>query len=482
MNQDAFIGQMGSRADESILVILGSGESSPPGFLLGASRLVVGAGEQDDVFLSGVGVVPSHVRLIYVDGRITVLSAAQEIRIDGVGVDQFPVDLEPLQVLSLSPDTHVAYGPVESAWPPIPPWVHPEQVEASEANAAEASAAEVSPSELAEESFQTIRAAQAASSVLSTRDKVNASARLGFLVLVVASMVVVALVLFDVFWGRKEAVAPQGRAIELSENILDKLLSMDKSAYRSVRLDRRADGAISISGFIDSEEAYRGLSEQVRQQVVNSGGNVRLDALTLERLAALIRDHLVSFPMGYQIEPDDERVSVLIFGVQPDQVIQDRLATELARLGDRIAPRKLEIAFQLQTQDQLVQDISSALARASITRDMQVRFNAIGAQISGVVAAPVEGEARTALNKVVTEFSTRVPMSLDLKVDPKLNFTVVSLTQGGLESSATMMQRGKTQTFRVGESVFNTGELREVKSDGVVIALGRREMFIPIVR
>jgi hypothetical protein len=44
------------------------------------------------------------------------------------------------------------------------------------------------------------------------------------------------------------------------------------------------------------------------------------------------------------------------------------------------------------------------------------------------------------------------------------------------------MLRGKSQTFRVGDSVFGAGELREVTAEGVVIALGRREMFIPILR
>jgi hypothetical protein len=318
--------------------------------------------------------------------------------------------------------------------------------------------------------------------VLSTRDKVNASAKLGFLVLVVASLVVVALVLLDLVWGRREVVEPQGHAIELSENILEKLIRMDKVAYRSVRLDRRGDGAISISGFIDSEDAYRRLSEQVRQQGVNSGGNVRLDALTLDKLSALVRDHLVSYPMGYRIEPQGDAVRVLIFGVQPDVSVRERLTAELSRLSDRIAPRQLQLEFQLEPAEQLLQAVSAALVSGSITRDMQVRIEANGARISGLVAAPVEADARTALNKIVEDFSSRLPLMVDLKVDPKLNFTVVSLTQGGMESSATLMQRGKTQTFRVGESVFNTGELLEVKSDGVVIALGRREMFIPLMR
>jgi hypothetical protein len=142
----------------------------------------------------------------------------------------------------------------------------------------------------------------------------------------------------------------------------------------------------------------------------------------------------------------------------------------------------LQLEFRLETADQLIQEVTNALTSGPITRDMQVRLEASGSRISGLVAAPVEAEARTALNKIVEDFSSRMPLTVDLKVDSKLNFTVVSLTQGGLESSATLMQRGKTQTFRVGESVFNTGELLEVKPDGVVIALGRREMFIPLIR
>jgi hypothetical protein len=123
MIHDAFVTGMSTNPlAETILVILGGQDESPPGFLLAASRLVIGAGEQDDVFLSGVGVVPSHLQVVYVDGRMTVLSAAQEIRVDGVPVNAFPFDWMPLQVLSLSHDTHVSYGVAGSAWPAVPTW------------------------------------------------------------------------------------------------------------------------------------------------------------------------------------------------------------------------------------------------------------------------------------------------------------------------------------------------------------------------
>jgi hypothetical protein len=84
--------------------------------------------------------------------------------------------------------------------------------------------------------------------------------------------------------------------------------------------------------------------------------------------------------------------------------------------------------------------------------------------------------------EVQKTFAERLPLTVDLKVDPKLNFSVVSLTQGGDGSTATLVQRGRTQIFRVGEPVFGVGELTDIKSDGVVLALGRREIFIPLIR
>ena len=74
----------------------------------------------------------------------------------------------------------------------------------------------------------------------------------------------------------------------------------------------------------------------------------------------------------------------------------------------------------------------------------------------------------------------RVPLTFDLKVDPKLNFTLVGLTIGGETSTATLVQRGRVESYRLGEAVFGTGELREIRRNGVVIALGRRELFIPM--
>ena len=101
------------------LVVLGGDGDDRPGFMLGDSRLSLGAGAEDDVYLTGVGVVPGHLRLFFLEGRMTLLSASEEVRVDGVAITAFPFDLKPLQVVSLGPDTHLAYGAAGSDWPQI---------------------------------------------------------------------------------------------------------------------------------------------------------------------------------------------------------------------------------------------------------------------------------------------------------------------------------------------------------------------------
>ena len=116
---------LGKSAHGYLLVILGQPEPDEIGFELSSARLSVGAGENDDVYVSDVGVVPGHVDMIFLDGHVTVLSAAETIYIDGQVVTKFPFDWPPLSTLSFGPDTHLAYGEKGANWPAAPEWDAP---------------------------------------------------------------------------------------------------------------------------------------------------------------------------------------------------------------------------------------------------------------------------------------------------------------------------------------------------------------------
>ena len=307
-------------------------------------------------------------------------------------------------------------------------------------------------------------------------------ARLASVALGAATVIVVGLVVTDLIWGNREVVNPAEIVIDRSEETLKRLLASDPKNYGSVKLTVRPDGALALTGFLDSEAAFRKLAEQVRQEDVNSRGNVRLDAMTSERLSALVKDHLARFPLASRVEVTPSLVQITVFGVLTEQEGVDRIKGDLTRLAARVAPRKLEVEFRVQPADQISNEIINALGRSATTRDLQFRIDDDGGRITGLVAAAVESEARAAVAEVQKTFAERLPLTVDLKVDPKLNFSVVSLTQGGDGSTATLVQRGRTQIFRVGEPVFGVGELTDIKSDGVVLALGRREIFIPLIR
>ncbi len=451
---------------EYTLVILGSGDEVPPGYLLGASRLSLGAGEADDVFLSGVGIVPGHVRMVFLDGQLTVLSASEEVRIQGLTVTTFPVDLQPLQTLSLSPDTHLAYGPLGSAWPSPPLWEATQIVSPQEPDRG-----------IDQDPVAPVRAQRAKRTV---KQNVVHSARLGSVVLGVAMLLVVVMVLANLIWGSREVVNPGELAIERSEQVLQELLARDPARLGSVRVQRRNDGVIALTGFIDSEDAYRNLADQVRQQVVSSGGNVRLDALTRERLEGLVNDQIGRYPLGSQLDVTPEEIELTVFGVQTEAIDAARLMADLSRLQERVKPRRMSVNFDLQPVEVVTSEITAQLSKSPITREFQFSVGETGGVISGVVAPAAEAEARRLIETLMQTQSDRLPLSFDLKVDPKLNFSLVGLMMGGDAATATLVQRGRVETFRVGEPVFGTGELKEIRRNGVVVAMGRRELFIPI--
>lgn len=452
------------------LVVLNQDGEESPGLMLGDSRLSLGAGNEDDVYLTGVGVVPAHLRMVFLEGRMTLLAAAEAVRIDGEPVLAFPADIAPLQVISLGPDTHLAYGHRGSTWPSAPAWESPQEV----VDPIEESL--LDPSEHPDEAHERARPP------MTKRARVVHGARWASLALAAATVVVVGAVLTDLAWGVRETVVPGEVAIERSEDLLKKWLESEPASYQSVSLTVRDDGALSLTGFIDSEETYKKLAQQVRQQSVSSGGNVRMDVLTATRLESMVRDILARFPLIGRLDISPERVLIVVSGVRLEQDVMDRIETDLSRLGTRTQPLPLGVEFRVQDSYRLMQQITKALSQSPTTRDLRFEIDESGGRIVGQVPAAIEIEALAAAHAVKSAFESQLPITIALKVDAKLNFHLVSLSQGGDAPSATLVQRGKVQTYRLGEMVFGVGELTDVRVDGVTLALGRREVFMPLSR
>ena len=314
------------------------------------------------------------------------------------------------------------------------------------------------------------------------RSRIAHCARLSVLALATATVIVAGLVLTELAWSNGDKVVPGEVAIDHSQQVLGQLLASSREIFGSVSLTERNDGVLALTGFIDSEEAYARLAEQVRQQSVSSGGNVRMDVLTPGRLEALVRDTLSRFPLAVRTETTAETIQLNVFGVKLEPEIMARVKSDLSRLAPRVNPKTLKIEFNVQEADKILRDITQSLSKSPATRDLRVELDESGGHIVGTVPAALEKEATAAALAIMKTFETQLPLKISLKFDSKLNFSVVSLTQGGEVSTATLVQRGRAQTFRVGDAVFGVGELTDIRNDGVALALGKREVFIPLSR
>lgn len=455
-----------SMANDHLLVILNEAGSGNNGFMLESSRLSIGSGESDDVYLSAVGIVPSHLKLVFINGLMTILSAAQKIRVDGKEVISYPVDVQPLQVLSLSPDMHLSYGKKGDTWPAPIPWeismvVEPERVKKIKVE--EKKNSYLHPKE-----------------IMQSKHPVAYTMRIAGGVIGVAILMTFLMHAADYFTNKKAVVNPGDVAIDRSASFFEKIKQEDPDRYGGLYIERRGDGALSIKGLIATNEDYRRLASEVRLHSVTSSGNVRLDAMTKDRFIELVNDLISRYPIASHIESDAEGLTIRLFGIKTSAIDLDRLMNELEILGKRIEPKKLKVFTELRSFEQVFDDLSRKFTESPLTKDFQIVLTDRGVRVTGTVAPSAEDISKKITDEVMSEYKEQIPLEFDVKVDRKLNFNLVGLTLDGVTSMATLMQKGRIDTFRIGESVFDAGDLKEIKLGGVILSIGKREIFIPM--
>lgn len=446
--------------DDSQLFLTALMEGGEVGDLveLHPGRLKIGAAETDDIFLNLVGVAPSHVSFVYIDGHITVLSADHEVRLDGVVQKQFPFDWHPLQVLTLG-SAHLAYGPEHSEWPPIP---QIEEVAALE---------EEEKPEVPEYVPPPKR---------TVKEHAVISARRGGIVIATAIAVILLGLLVNLLFGSRDIVSPNDRSIAKAYEDINQLLQSDKEGFASVKLEKRIDGALAISGFVNDQKSFLLLADAVRNESIKTKGNVRFEALSKDKLSEQIKDLIGNYPLKYTITLSGNDIYTEITGIKTPDLDLDNLKNELERINDRVAPRKFHYNITTLDPTDLARSINEKLASSPLTRNLKFEIKNKTAVIKGVVAASAEERTMIVVRNLTSSMMSSYPVVVDIATDPKISFQVSSVLMGGQGAIANITLRGKTESFRVGSDVFGLGELMEIRKDGVIVSSKSKELFVPV--
>jgi len=422
------------------------------------ARLKIGAAETDDIYLNQVGVAPSHVSFVYIDGHITVLSANHELRLNGVIQKQFPFDWEPLQVLTVG-SANVSYGPQDGPWPAIPEIVE----------------GEVAPEEPVAEEPEYVPPPKR-----TVKEHAVVSARRGGVILVTAVAVIILGLAADFMFGSRDLMSPNDRSIEVAYKNISELLKSDKENLSSVKLEKRIDGALSITGFVDDEKSFLLLSDEVRNQSIKTKGNVRFDALSKEKLSEQIKDSIGNYPLKYTLTISGNDIYAEITGIKTPDLDLDNLKNQLERINDRVDPRVFHYTITTQDPTDLTKSINAQLIASPLTRNLKFEIKNKTAVIKGVVAASAEEQTMALVRNLTTKQMANFPVVVDIATDPKINFQVSSILMGPKGGVANLTLRGKSESFVVGNDVFGLGELLEIRKDGVIISSKSKELFVPV--
>jgi hypothetical protein len=398
------------------------------------------------------------VSFVYVDGHITVLSANHEVRLDGVVQKQFPFDWQPLQVLSLG-SAHLTYGAENSEWPAIP------QIE-----------------EVAEfvEEEKPVVPEYIPPPKRTVKEHAVISARRGGIVIATAVGVIILGLLINFLFGSRDIVSPNDRSIEKAYQDINQLLQSDKEGFSSVKLEKRIDGALAISGFVDDQKSFMLLADSVRNESIKTKGNVRFEALSKDKLSEQIKDLIGNYPLKYTITLSGNEIYAEITGIKTPDLDLDNLKNELERINDRVAPRKFHYNITTLDPADLTKSINAKLASSPLTRNLKFEIKNKSAVIKGVVAASAEERTMVVVRNLTSTMMSSYPVVVDIATDPKINFTVSSVLMGGQGNMAVLSLRGKSDVFKVGDDVFGLGELMEIRKDGVIVNSKSKELFVPV--
>jgi hypothetical protein len=444
--------------EETQLFIVSLSESGEPGDLieLHAGRLKVGAAETDDIYLNLVGVAPSHFSFVYLDGHITVLSANHEIRLGGVVQKQFPFEWPLLQVISLG-SAHLTYGTSQGPWPELP--------EMQEALV----------EELVEDEQEYVPPVKR-----TVKEHAVISARRGAIVVATAVGVIILGLGINFLFGSRDIVSPNDRSIESAQQGITRLLESDKEHLSSVKLEKRIDGALSITGFVDDAKSYALLADEIRNESIKTKGNVRFDALSKDKLSEQIKDLIGNYPLKYTLTISGKDIYAEITGIKTPDLDLANLKNQLERINDRVEPRIFHYSITTLDPVELTKTINSKLASSPLTRTIKFEIKNKAASLKGLIAASSEEMTMPLIRNLVAKEMTSFPVVVDVVVDQKINFQVSSIITGAQIAVANLTFRGKTESREVGQDVFGQGELIEIRKDGVVVSSRSKELFVPV--
>lgn len=424
-------------------------------FSLEVGRFSVGASDRDDIYLSHVGVSPQHLSFVFVGGLVTLLSANGEVRINGSKLTTFPYDLQPLQVLSVG-SAHISYGSQGSNWPGLPEPVAEETTES--------------------------KAPPPPPPPPTKRQQVVKGATRGIAVLGMTTVVTVAALLYGFVLAPYKVVDPGEGADKSAGDEIVNIVRSAPSEFGYIKVDRRIDGALVVTGFVETDQSFRLLSDEIRRHDRATGGNVRFDALSKGKVKELVQDMLGNYPLRYEITDENGLLDIKVSGIRTANMDENLLHSELGRLKERLAPKRTSYQLDLIDANRAKIMVDEMLDRSPLTDPFEFSIEKNVATVRGVVAESAELRLRPLIESIEKELSKIFPLRMRIDVEPRVAFVVDSVYLGPTVPSAVISHKGKTETAKQGEAVFSVGELTEVRKDGVLVTIGKAQMFVPIER
>ena len=266
-----------------------SGKHKGAELRLETRRYSLGSGEENSLILSDSNIAKKHISFFFAEGEISVLSADGGLLVDGVSIDKFPIDVAPLQVMTLavsepSDNVSIAFRETEASGnmsgdlnESVNNWPDEEKIE-----------------ELLLKNKQLKDTKNNSQKTRQVEKKLGAFARMGSrmgysnkkilvpsIIATLATLAAIALLtITTLLW--LDPARWQAKRMQKVEKRLEKELAAKPQSQRTVRIAQEKDGSFVLLGYVETEK------ELVRLRGLAFESGLQIRVVSKEQLIAAI--------------------------------------------------------------------------------------------------------------------------------------------------------------------------------------------------
>ena len=492
-----------------------SGKHKGAEIRLSARRYSLGSSEDNVVILSDDDIEKNHITFFFSEGEVSVLSAHGGLMIDGKKINSFPLDVAPLQLMTLAGSNENDNVSLAFAEGTAANW--PDDKKIAETLARGANAAE---NKTKDEKTRRAEKKFGSFARLSPRKrKILLRSGSRFAVALGAS---IAIIFISLLW--QDPARRQAKRMQQVEQQLERELASKPREHRTVYIKEANDGSIILLGYVETEK------ELVRLRGIAFESGLRIRVVSKEQLRATLKvfakqyglyANFVLLPIAKNNSAENKKINAEtkqeknvenynFEKTEQDTMLGDYESTAEASKAQRIdtqyfklrvegfieherrvetfrqaviqdLPYIVEVEMDVTTNEIMLGEIQKTLAKNAAFSGIKLELISGYLVISGAIFSNFHDELQTVLKKHSLKLPNAPIIKEKLILVPPLYAQITALLLGRQRAVDLRIHNDRnSKRYLIGETIDSDKQITDIANNGIMLKYKNETVGFPI--